>query len=366
MASAESYRLEFHCASPQAHALLVSEHSANLLALSEQHSVRIFSCDETKRGIVNDKDQDDGVVKGGGACQDLNNSGPSKTANCGDARKVNLRKTLSVAAVFEHLRTKWAANVLIYAPCGVGSTQDVLKSRVMPWTGKNGWVVITGQQNGGRGRRGNLWSSPLGSISMTLALTLPTKHMNRLVFLQYVAALAIAQTARQTNKAAGNVQIKWPNDVFANGQKIAGVLCEASVGGSSPECEVLVGMGVNVCNSSPTTSVLDVQAMTESELQTAREQFAGLLLTSFEELYDEFCTFGFEQRLMDVYLKLWMHDGQKVRIGDKNGPVAIVKGLAPNGWVRVFRQDWAAFQDLPPEETSLDMEHGIVKEKRPC
>lgn len=364
MAGTERYRLEFHCASPQSHARLVSEHSANLLGLSEQHSVRVFSCDETKRIKTHYEDQDAGVVKNDSVMHHGNDLDADGACNHAIERKSALRKPLSVVAVLEHLCTKWLANVLIYAPTGLGSTQDVLKSRVMPWTGKHGWTVITGYQTGGRGRRGNLWSSPLGSISLTLALTLSSQHMNRLVFLQYVSALAIAQTALQTNKASKNVRIKWPNDVFANGQKIAGVLCEASVGGSSSECEVLVGMGVNVCNSLPTTSLLDVNSLTETELQTAREAFAGVLLTTFEDLYDEFCTFGFEQRLLDLYLKLWMHNNQEIRIGHKNGPIAIVKGLAPNGWVRVFRKDWGAFQDLPPEETSLDMEHGIVKEKR--
>lgn len=363
MAGTEGYRLEFHCASPQAHARLVSEHSANLLGLSERHSVRVFSCDETKRRKTRGEDQDNGFVENGTVVHHGN--GPvADGISSHDERKSALQKQLSVVAVFDHLHTKWLANVLIYAPTGLGSTQDVLKSRVMPWTGKHGWTVITGYQTGGRGRRGNRWSSPLGSISLTLALTLSPQHMDRLVFLQYVSALAIAQTALQTNKAAQNVCIKWPNDVFANGQKIAGVLCEASVGGSSSECEVLVGMGVNVCNSLPTISLLDVNSMTETELQTAREAFAGVLLTTFEGLYDEFCTFGFEQRLHDLYLKLWMHNEQEIRIGHINGPVAIVKGLAPNGWVRVFRKDWGAFQDLPPEETSLDMELGIVKEKR--
>ena len=46
-----------------------------------------------------------------------------------------------------------------------------------------------------------------------------------------------------------------------------------------------------------------------------------------------------------------------------NGPRAVVKGLAPNGLVRVFREDWQAFQDLAADETSLDIMQGMMKEK---
>lgn len=354
MATTDSYRLEFHCACAQAHARLVSEHSAHLLNLCERHSVRVFSYDETKRRIACDQDHDEDVS---------NSSSRQHNCNSDDNNEVILQKNLCIATVLEHLDAKWVSNVLIHAPIGVGSTQDVLKSRVMPWTGKHGWTVITGFQNGGRGRRGNLWSSPPGSISLTLCLTLSSQDMHKLVFLQYIAALAIVQAALETPNAATNVRIKWPNDVFANAQKIAGVLCEATVSGSAQACEVLVGIGVNVCNSSPTTSLLNVGSMSKNDTETARERFAGLVLTRFEQLYDEFCEFGFERRLLDLYVCSWMHGGQEVRIGDENGPAATVKGLAPNGWVRVFRHDWRAFQDLPPEETSLDMVQGIIKQK---
>lgn len=331
----DTQQLDFHCLSTAAHSRLLQKHSTRILQLSDRAAVRVLTRAET--------------------------SALPPRADPTD---------LDVGAVQRRLRTRWLAHVLIHA-VEVASTQNVLRAGAVDWPGKHGWVVTASRQSAGRGRRGSVWSSPHGSVAFTMALTLRTDETDRLVFLQYVAAMGVVEAARRLAWCRDDLAIKWPNDVHAtDGGKVAGVLCEAAMNGRQDAFDVSVGVGVNVSNHAPTTCLYASRAAEgggegggEGDEIEMREAFLAAFLTAFEELYDQFCTHGFEGRLLQSYLQTWMHTDQVVHMGSKDGPRAIVKGLAPNGWVRVFRTDWQAFQDLPPEDTSLDIVHNVVKKK---
>lgn len=367
MATTEQ-QLDFHFGSEDTHAQFIRRHATNVLRLCNNgHSVRTFAPSETQAAAVSHQDANERwrPLMGGTADGDGDGDG------------------LCVAEVMRRLTTtRWAGRVLVHA-ARTASTQDMLRTTgafFHSGASTHGWVSIADVQTRGRGRRGTSWQSPAGSVALSVSLRMDARRMDTLIFVQYIAALAVVHAAVGGGgagdgevEAAGlglferDVRIKWPNDVYVRGvSKVAGVLCEASVRDGT-RCEVLVGVGVNVINSQPTACLL-APGRTPSHggaCVHAREQFIAQFVHALEKLYDEFCTHGFERQLRGEYLRLWMHDGQEVRIGDKNGPKAVVKGLAPNGWVRVFRMDWQAFQDLPPETMSLDMTHHVLKEKQP-
>ena len=62
------------------------------------------------------------------------------------------------------------------------------------------------------------------------------------------------------------MRIKWPNDVYATGMKLGGVLCQSAYRGG--RFEVVVGVGLNLANRQPTTCV--------DALIEARHQQLGL------------------------------------------------------------------------------------------
>lgn len=347
-------QISFLCSNSEAHTTFLQQQSRNLLALSESHTVRVFSRTETDR-----------LYDGKQRNQPSNNH--EVEDDCGTL-------SLKINKIFEHLEAQWLGRVLVYVD-EVDSTQNLLKTVLNGWHKRHGLVATTARQHNGRGRRGTSWTSPIGSVSLTLALRLDHRDThpsgggdtNRLVFLQYIAALAVCDVALTHPHWRKDVVIKWPNDVYAGGKKVAGVLCEASINASN-YIDVFIGVGVNVCNKSPTTCLyneIETQDVPPypNTIDTAREVFIGQFITAFERAYDEFCCQGFHDRLQARYLQLWMHNNQEVRIGGVNGPKAVVKGLAPNGWVRVLRLDWNAFQDLPPESTSLDVWQNVVREK---
>lgn len=323
----ERYELNFHSKTPQHHTKFLENNSTDILSLNSQHSIHILSPSEPI---------------------------PIKH------QQINPR------IIFDNLSTSWLAHTIIHSPL-ISSTQDIFKHILAPnWTSStHGYVATATTQSAARGRRGTTWVSPFGSVALTLCVTFNMHTVDttsHLTFIQYIAALAICKSCKSILASHGNqddITIKWPNDVFKNEHKIAGVLCEASMNGHG-ECNVYVGVGVNICNSVPTIPLLE-----NHEADDIRELFIATFLNDFEIMYEAFIQNGFEHSgLLAQYLRQWMHSNQHVTIGNVNGPKAVVKGLAPNGWVRVLRSDLNAFQDLPPESTSLDMRFNVLKDKQ--
>ena len=102
-----------------------------------------------------------------------------------------------------------------------------------------GTVVVARKQTSGRGRRGRSWVSPEGGLWMSMVLK-PEKVDPRLVF---IGALAVVDVLGEFGIRAG---IKWPNDVWVGGKKIAGILTEGKAGEYS-----VLGVGLNVNNPLP-------------------------------------------------------------------------------------------------------------------
>jgi BirA family biotin operon repressor/biotin-[acetyl-CoA-carboxylase] ligase len=95
----------------------------------------------------------------------------------------------------------------------------------------HGALVTAAEQTAGRGRAGRVWSAPAGRA---LLMSLVLRRYPRL--LPLAAAVAVAEVV------APEARIKWPNDVWIDGRKVAGILVE----GRPQEGWMVVGIGVNV------------------------------------------------------------------------------------------------------------------------
>lgn len=105
-------------------------------------------------------------------------------------------------------------------------------------------LFIAERQTVGRGRGQNRWWSASGALTwsvLTRPLTVPPAHLPQV---SLTMGLAICEAVEEF--AQGDVALKWPNDVFLNGRKVAGILIELP-SGTPPR--LVVGVGLNVNNS---------------------------------------------------------------------------------------------------------------------
>jgi BirA family biotin operon repressor/biotin-[acetyl-CoA-carboxylase] ligase len=123
---------------------------------------------------------------------------------------------MSLGEPREHLPTVGSTNARARELVGEGAT--------------HGTLVTADEQTAGRGRQGRTWSTPRG---VAIAASLILREFDALLPLR--AGLAVADVA------GPEALVKWPNDVWVGGRKVAGILVEAH----NDEWAIL-GIGVNV------------------------------------------------------------------------------------------------------------------------
>ena len=101
-----------------------------------------------------------------------------------------------------------------------------------------GTIVTADEQTAGRGRRGRSWSAPAGKALLYSAILRPLEQRHRLL----PVAVPIAVCEAIEGLAPVECAVKWPNDVWIEGRKCAGVLIEAR----PQDGWAVIGIGVNV------------------------------------------------------------------------------------------------------------------------
>ncbi len=147
------------------------------------------------------------------------------------------------------------------------------------------WILAL-RQSAGRGRRGRAWVSPEGNLATTLLLR-PGASQAVSGQLSFAAALATAEMASHFAPDAA-IAVKWPNDVLADGRKLAGILLEGGNGW------LAIGIGVNLAahpegTEFPATSLAQLGIAPPSP-----EQALTVLAARFAYWYDLWMQSGFE------------------------------------------------------------------------
>lgn len=209
----------------------------------------------------------------------------------------------------------------------------------------NAWLMrpdITGThvcfaeyQSAGRGRRQRAWNSPFAAnlyFSVSHALTPSRAPLGTLSL-----AIGIALAERLRALGVAGVAIKWPNDLYVDQAKLAGILIEhrGEAGGPS---RVVTGVGLNVSMEARQASNVD-QSWERLADHIARlperNVLAGHMLDAVLEALSRFQASGFEsfrKRWPELDLahdrKVMVDDGECQRYG-------IARGIGPDGALRV-------------------------------
>lgn len=123
----------------------------------------------------------------------------------------------------------------------VDSTNTIAKK--LASDSNDGTAIISEIQNGGKGRLGRIWTSPKGGIWTSLILKPNIEPINANKITQ-VAAAALINVLKSLNIES---KIKWPNDIYINNKKFAGILTEMKCDMDRVHYLVLgVGMNINI------------------------------------------------------------------------------------------------------------------------
>ncbi|OLN97957.1 Biotin-protein ligase [Colletotrichum chlorophyti] len=244
-----------------------------------------------------------------------------------------------------------------------------------------GFTLTATTQVAGRGRGTNVWVSPAGCLIFSTVINHPA-HLaasHPVVFIQYIAAIAIVEAVKSYDTGCEDVpvKLKWPNDIYCRDPntpatdppayvKIGGILSNCAY--SQGSYQIVLGIGINTTNTRPTTSL---NAIAPASLAGGfhLETLLARILTRTEALYAQFRREGFSRDLEERYYKHWLHSGQKVTLETEAGAKAKVVGITRDwGMLKAVEVDalgretgrmWA----LQSDENSFDFWRGLVKRK---
>jgi BirA family biotin operon repressor/biotin-[acetyl-CoA-carboxylase] ligase len=172
---------------------------------------------------------------------------------------------------------------------------------------EEGTVISTGFQTGGRGQAGNIWESEKDKNLLFSIVLYPEKIPPADQFMiSKAVSLGIAGFLL---RHLSDIRIKWPNDIYAGGGKIAGILIENSIAGSRM-VQSIAGAGINI---NQTTFKSDAPNPVSMKLITGTEYDTSALMTEILDSIDGFyrkLSANCRQSLNDDYHNLLYQRGE--------------------------------------------------------
>ena len=173
-------------------------------------------------------------------------------------------------------------------------------------------------------------------FSTVLRVSFAQAESAPVVFIQYLIGLAIIDAIKTYEPSYQRmpIKLKWPNDIYARRQtsvpksqsfsspnegdtnqsggeereyvKIGGILVNSTYTGG--DYTLVVGVGLNVANEAPTTSLNALAAEAKPALPPFQtEKLLARILVCFQTLYTQFCRQGWSRELEGRYYEYWLH-----------------------------------------------------------
>ncbi|MFH1562103.1 MAG: biotin--[acetyl-CoA-carboxylase] ligase [Nitrospirota bacterium] len=197
----------------------------------------------------------------------------------------------------------------------VGSTQDIAHT-LASCGGIEGTLVIAETQTHGMGTSGKSWVSPPDGLWFSLILTPTLISLNQAPGLTILIGHSVARAIREKTNLP--VLIKWPNDLYLNGKKVAGILSESSCSEVAVKY-IVVGIGINVNVDSTLLPVGATSLKDELGKELSRLELLTKILQAVEEDYLKFKVEHNLQLFLKEINELSLVVGKKVtvRLPDK-------------------------------------------------
>lgn len=206
-------------------------------------------------------------------------------------------------------------------------------------------LLVAEQQSAGRGRLGRNWKSGAGqpgdALTFSLALPLAPADWSGL---SLAVGLAVAESLHP------GIGLKWPNDLWLQDRKLAGILIEtaAALGRASGVRQVVIGVGINIAPLTAqglnTPPAWLRELLPEIDAPGALGRIAAPLLSAVQA----FALAGFAP-LVPRYAARDVLAGRRVCLS--HGGEGVARGVAANGALRVHTDE--GWQEVSSAEVSV-------------
>ncbi|MGB0914655.1 MAG: biotin--[acetyl-CoA-carboxylase] ligase [Crocinitomicaceae bacterium] len=223
----------------------------------------------------------------------------------------------------------------------VDSTNNYTANLVRENNIGHGTVILADEQFAGRGQRASEWVVKPGE---NLTFTVFLDNVNVAVVDQFVltqiVSLSLVEVLSQFNL---NPEIKWPNDIFVNGKKIAGVLIENQLKSNLIKSSI-IGIGLNV-NQTDFYDFIATSVKAElNEFKNVKDMLYSFVF-AFNKTWNNYIG---DLNLLDTdYHANLFQRGVEAHYEDDQGPfIGVLNGVLPSGRLLIEKEGTELNYDL--------------------
>jgi len=223
----------------------------------------------------------------------------------------------------------------------VDSTNNYARSLLHEGLAQHGTTIFTHDQWAGKGQRGKVWATEKGA-NIILSMLVKPEPLQLIQQFELSVCLSVALHEFFMNYAGENTKIKWPNDLYWQDRKAAGILVESIVGsqvsGVSINSNVaqwewtIVGIGININQTIFPSGLLNPVSLK----QITGKSFDVIVLAKefcviFNKYFLELITDGFGN-IFSHYLHHLYKKNEIVKLKKGNRAFeAMIKTVSPSG-----------------------------------
>ena len=213
----------------------------------------------------------------------------------------------------------------------VNSTMDEIKEEC--YKSNLNTLLMAYTQTAGRGRNNNPWVSNLGNLFLSIKLN--TLKMSNPLILNYITGIVVYDTLKFFLEKKTNMYIKWPNDVFINKKKIAGILID-SISRGNKISDLYIGIGINAKIAPSNLGYETTCLKNENNSTISRKKFLSKLIFYFNYWENVFKNNNF-LHIANCWMKRSLPINSRIsfKVNKKiiNG---IYKGISENGSIKIL------------------------------
>ncbi len=215
----------------------------------------------------------------------------------------------------------------------IGSTSDAARAALLAGAG-HGAAFVADEQTAGRGRGDHRWHSPPAENVYLSVVLLPDTSARAMAALTLALGVAVAAVVDE-HLLEPRARIKWPNDVYVDHKKIAGILVEATLQGNRAPT-LVAGIGLNVLSERfpPELAERATSLALVGGHHLDRDRIAALLIARVRAASDAFAAQGLAPVLPALRRRDYLAH-RRVRVGDVTG---VVTGIDEGGRLLVDGQ----------------------------
>jgi len=206
----------------------------------------------------------------------------------------------------------------------------------------HGTVIMSDEQTAGRGQRGANWTSNAGENMLFSLFVVPDNlSVENQVVLTHFASIAIVEVLRKIGISA---EIKWPNDIYVNHKKIAGILIENTLKGGLIASSI-IGIGLNV-NQERFENINATSIKRETNEFISIDSIVFKLIGELNLLW-EFIQKNDYTSLKNRYMKILYQLGKLAIYEDSLGQFeGVIEGVSDTGYLQIRKGEELIEYDL--------------------